>query len=179
MIRIRQATLSDAESIATIHTNNWKENYQRSLSSHYLHNVVPEERLTSWRSRLENPKSNQRVVVAEVDQKDVIIGFACLYIEENSKWGSYVDNLHVCTDHQSKGVGKALLGEAARLASIASEDSNQGFCLLVVQENIKAQKFYQRLGGKREEESVWNAPDGSIVPTYWYVWDNLKDLTTM
>ena len=41
---------------------------------------------------------------------------------------------------------------------------------------IKAQEFYLFLGARNAQEGVWNAPDGSIVPTYWFVWDQLTGL---
>jgi hypothetical protein len=50
-------------------------------------------------------------------------------------------------------------------------------CLLVNQDNVKAQAFYNSLGARNAENGVWNAPDGSEVPTYWFVWDKIGTLT--
>ena len=48
--------------------------------------------------------------------------------------------------------------------------------LLVNQDNIMAQQFYESLGARNLKPGVWNAPDGSNVPTYIFYWDTLKEL---
>jgi len=93
---------------------------------------------------------------------------------ENPNWGSYLDNLHVLNAHQSKGIGKSLLVEVARWC--IQREPTKGLCLLVNQDNINAQQFYKRLGARNTESSVWNAPDGSVVPTYWFVWESVNGL---
>jgi ribosomal protein S18 acetylase RimI-like enzyme len=171
-MKIRAALASDAQSIADIHTTSWRNTYQNALTAHYLSDVVPQERNEVWASRLDMPKPNQYVVVAEQDGE--ILGFACVYAAENSKWGSYLDNLHVRKAHQSKGIGKSLLIEVSRWCH--QQEPIGGLCLLVNQENVKAQAFYKSAGARNAQESVWNAPDGSVVPTYWFVWDKIGSL---
>ena len=169
---IREAKAFEALQIANIHTTSWRETYQDALSANYLADIVPQEREEVWKDRLEKPKNNQYVVVAEVD--DLIVGFACFYAGENLNWGSYLDNLHVLKEYQSKGIGKALLIQGYNWCS--KQEAVSGLCLLVNQDNIKAQRLYQRLGAYKAEVSSWNAPDGSVVPTYWFVWDKINDL---
>ena len=166
---IRKACFTDAESIAEIHADSWRKTYQRALTERYLFDIVPGERSEVWKDRLDNPKPNQHVLVAESDND--LIGFVCAYAGEHGKWGSYLDNLHIGTRHQSKGIGKRLLIEAARWC--AQQEPGSGMCLLVNQDNLRAQHFYQGLGAHNAQEGVWDAPDGSRVPTYWYVWDSL------
>jgi ribosomal protein S18 acetylase RimI-like enzyme len=112
------------------------------------------------------------VSVAERDGE--VIGFVCAYSGENSKWGSYLDNLHIRKSYQSMGIGKSLLIDAARWCH--QREPNKGMCLLVNQDNVKAQAFYNSLGARNAENGVWNAPDGSVVPTYWFVWDKIGTL---
>jgi ribosomal protein S18 acetylase RimI-like enzyme len=171
-MKLRAATLADAKSIADIHAVSWRNTYQRALTEHYLKNIVPRERHELWKGRLENPKSNQHVVVADF-QGDVV-GFVCVYTGENPIWGSYLDNLHVRSAYQSKGVGKALL--TAAVSWCFRREPTRGLCLLVNRDNIKAQEFYIRFGARNAQKSIWSAPDGSAVPTYWFVWDNLSGL---
>ncbi|MEQ8959174.1 MAG: hypothetical protein RLP02_14845, partial [Coleofasciculus sp. C2-GNP5-27] len=56
------------------------------------------------------------------------------------------------------------------------QDPSDHLCLTVNQDNVNAQKFYKSLGARNMKEDIWNAPDGSIVPTYWFVWDNISAL---
>ncbi len=168
-MRIRAALASDAQSIADIHITSWRNTYEKALTAHYLSDVVPKERNEVWTNRLDMPKPNQYVVVAEQDGG--IVGFACAFAGENPKWGSYLDNLHVRKAHQSKGIGKSLLIEISRWCH--QQEPCGGMCLLVNQDNVKAQAFYKSFGARNAQKSVWNAPDGSTVPTYWFVWDNI------
>jgi ribosomal protein S18 acetylase RimI-like enzyme len=171
-MKIREASPTDAQSIADIHAISWRNNYQNALTEKYLSTVVPLERKEVWKNRLEVPQANQYVAVAERDGQ--IMGFVCAYVGENSKWGSYLDNLHIRKAYQSMGIGKSLLIGAARWCY--QREPNQGMCLLVNQDNVKAQAFYNLLGAHNAENGVWNAPDGSVVPTYWFVWDEIGTL---
>jgi len=142
------------------------------LSKEYLENIVPQERIELWRNRLSKPKSNQYVIVAESEGK--VLGFACFYAGKQPQWGSYLDNLHVRKASQAQGTGKSLLLNGARWCQLQAPD--KGMCLLVNQNNLKAQEFYAWLGASNLKGDVWNAPDGSVVPTYWFVWAQLDRL---
>ncbi|MFA0813733.1 GNAT family N-acetyltransferase [Microbulbifer epialgicus] len=171
-MKIRVATLSDIQAISEIHATSWRKNYQNVLTKEYLIDKASNERHQLWKGRFNNPKPNQQVLLAIVEGE--IAGFVSLYASENPHWGSYLDNLHVREKYHSKGIGKALLIAGARW--FYQQDSQNGMCLLVNQDNIKAQEFYKKLGARNVEASIWNAPDGSIVPTYWFVWDTLNNL---
>ncbi|MDQ2075899.1 GNAT family N-acetyltransferase [Marinimicrobium sp. ABcell2] len=166
-MKIRAALASDAQNIADIHTTSWRETYHNALTAQYLADIAPKERNDIWTSRLNSPKPNQYVAIAEQDGE--LLGFACAYAGENPEWGSYLDNLHVRKTHQGNGIGKALLIEISRWCQ--QQEPSSGLCLLVNQNNVNAQEFYKSLGAHNAQESVWNAPDGSAVPTYWFVWD--------
>ncbi|WP_444920835.1 GNAT family N-acetyltransferase [Microbulbifer sp. CnH-101-G] len=171
-MKIRIATRQDALTIASIHSASWQENYYKVLSRHYLENKAPMERMRLWEDRFEQPKPNQQVLLAEIEGN--IAGFVCLYADNHPDWGTHLDNLHVRKGYHSMGIGKTLFVEGARWAYGQAPD--RGMCLLVNQDNFKAQSFYQKLGGRQVQESNWHAPDGSNVPTYWYVWDHLNKL---
>ncbi|MFQ3192281.1 MAG: ribosomal protein S18 acetylase RimI-like enzyme [Francisellaceae bacterium] len=171
-MNIRIATYKDNGVIASIHAESWKIGYENVLSEDYLNNIVPEERKIIWDSTLKSPKTNQKIFVAEVD--DHIVGFVCVLLDEDPTHGSYIDNLHIEKTHQSKGIGKLLLLTAAQLCDDYSSSSK--LFLLVTQHNIRAQQFYKRLGGVNTDITKWVAPNGTVVPTYKFVWDNVKCL---
>jgi len=171
-MKIRKANPLDAKAIAKIHIDSWRSTYQNTLTAEYLSNIAPQERDDVWSDRLRNPKPNQHVVVAEIEGQ--VAGFVCVFSGENPELGSYLDNLHVRNQHQSNGIGKLLVAEAARWCF--KEDPKKGMCLLVDQANVRAQNFYIYLGARNVQKSKWTAPDGSVVPTYWFVWDRLIDL---
>jgi GNAT superfamily N-acetyltransferase len=174
-VKIRHANRNDEESIARIHIDSWRATYQKTLSKDYLENIAPNERTQTWKDRLVNSKSNQLILVAEIEGE--VVGFACAFFNENAQYGSYLDNLHVLAKHQSKGVGRLLISEIADWC--IQQSTPLGLCLLVNQENEKAQNFYKFLGARNAEDGVWNAPDGTVVPTFWFVWDRLDGLLEM
>ena len=171
-MKVRIASQNDAKHIAELHTLSWQDTYLGALTKQYLAEIAPKERSMVWIDRLKNPKDNQLVLVAE--DEDKIVGFGCVYFDKNPEWGAYLDNLHVSKSYQSKGIGKLLLIEIARWCF--KQNPEKGMCLLVNQDNIRAQKFYMKLGARNARASIWNAPDGSQVPTYWFVWEDLNGL---
>lgn len=171
-MNLRSATTADAEAIAALHAASWRSTYGSVLSAAFIENVVPSERRAVWTQRLAAPKANQHVVVAESNR--TVVGFACAFTAEHAEWGSYLDNLHVSSAMQGQGLGKALIASVARHCEI--EVPGLGLYLSVNQANRQAQQFYTRLGARNAETGVWNAPDGSVVPTYWFVWDSVARL---
>ena len=170
MITIRQATTNDAKVVAKLHSESWQQSYQGHLDQNYLTQTVPQERQTFWQQRFNNPTNNQHILIAETN--NTIIGFACVYFDKYPNRGSYLDNLHVNQNQQSKGIGRLLLKEVAKLCD--QKAKSKSLCLLVTQFNQGAQHFYQRYGALNQEPSIWNAPEGSEVPTYWFIWDSLE-----
>ena len=88
-MKIREAYYSDAEAIAELHTNSWRNTYKNALNANYLKNIVPSERKSVWLQRLSEPNINQCVTVAE--SKGEIIGFSCAFAGEDTDLGSCFD----------------------------------------------------------------------------------------
>jgi ribosomal protein S18 acetylase RimI-like enzyme len=171
-IEFRIAKPSDAKAIAELHTQSWQKHYSSDLKADYLLNIAPEERQAEWAKRLNAPSANQYVAV--VMNRDKLAAFICLYLDEDSEWGSYINNLHVNSEYQGNGLGKALLLQALEYCS--KKSNSQSVYLLVNRSNKNAQDFYLKHGAKNIKASVWNAPDGSAVPTYWFAWTTLSKL---
>ncbi|MBL1418221.1 MAG: GNAT family N-acetyltransferase [Moritella sp.] len=174
-MKIRVATVKDSSRIADIHATSWRSSYAGILSNKYLLETVPQERLITWKQSLEYPKHNQCIFVAEYDDK--VIGFICVLLDEDPLLGSYIDNLHIDTSHQSRGIGRALLAKAAEWCNELSPKS--GLFLLVTQQNKRAQAFYTRLGGYKQQTDSWVAPEGTIIPTYRFVWQSMVDVVVL
>jgi ribosomal protein S18 acetylase RimI-like enzyme len=172
-IKLRAAAHSDAKQIAELHTLSWQQHYKEDLSPEYLLGAAEGERQKIWHQRLSSPQANQHVIVATLNSK--IVGFICFYLDQNPDWGSYIDNLHVEPSYKGRGFGKRLMNEAFKHCSLYSK--TQGACLLVNQSNISAQQFYLKLGATNTQASEWLAPDGSKVPTFWFVWSAVQHIS--
>lgn len=174
MIVFRSATEKDIEGIAALHTRSWQQNYRGALSDDFLDNKAPTERLNVWESRLKKGNTNQVVIVAETDHE--IVGFVCVYLNHNKEYGSLLDNLHVSSSMQGKGVGHRLMYLAAK--EIEQKLPNSDMYLWVLEQNVNAIRFYEGLGGERiETVKEMDIGDRPVVKSRYY-WKSLKKLIT-
>lgn len=173
----RVASPDDAEAIAKLHAQSWVDTYRGMMSDDYLDNEVWTERKSSWAERFTSPAPNQYVAVAtEVDNSGAedIAGFICAFGNHHDRWGTFVDNLHVADDHQSRGIGKAFMLMAAQWSMQTYPDN--GMYLEVLEENHGARRFYKRLGATHQETNLWQPPgDGGKVKDMLFVWEKVED----
>lgn len=168
-MQYRIANINDLESLAKLHSESWRESYRGIFSDHFLDNDVWQERKNSWASRLSSPKANQYILVA-IDN-DKICGFICAFGNESSKWGTFIDNLHVSKLSQGKGIGKQLMYLTAKW--INETFNHKGVYLEVLEDNLNARNFYHHIGAKHQETKLWQPPGSNDkVNDLLYVWEN-------
>ena len=169
MLVFRSATEKDAKGIAALHAKSWQQNYRGVFSDGFLDNDVVHERFMVWNERFENPKKNQLVFVAEIE--NTFVGFLCAYIDDNSDYGTLIDNLHVDSEFIGQRIGEQLLVEAALFLDAKNKTS---MYLWVLVNNTKAINFYERIGGKPEETiDDFDIGDREITKTRYH-WPSLK-----
>ncbi|MFQ3229336.1 N-acetyltransferase family protein [Reinekea sp.] len=167
-MQYRIANLNDVESLTKLHAESCRESYRGIFTDDFLDNDVWEERRLTWTNRLSNPKLNQRVLMATDGNQ--LCGFICAFGNENSKWGTFVDNLHVSSSVQGKGVGKQLMYLIAKWADESFE--NKGLYLEVLEDNLNARNFYHRMGAKHQETNLWQPPGSDEkINDLLYVWE--------
>jgi GNAT superfamily N-acetyltransferase len=162
----RTAYSNEADKIAQLHTQSWQKAYRQILSDDYLDNHLAADRLAVWRARFANPPTNQQVFVAE--EAGILIGFVCLYKNDDPKWGSLIDNLHVLSAYQGKGVGNRLMDLAAEW--VKTHSAVPHYYLWVYAANTAARLFYEKIGGQNVESEEHDNPDGSRALIMRYVW---------
>jgi predicted N-acetyltransferase YhbS len=106
---LRLATEADAGRIAELHAESWRRTYRGMLRDDFLDGKVVENRLSVWRDRLGSPRPNQHVAVAESDGE--LDGFICAFGDEDPRWGTLIDNLHVRHRLHKSGIGRSLMRE--------------------------------------------------------------------
>ena len=158
---LRDATAADIPAIAALHVANWRDAYANVLDPAYLAGPIEADRLAAWTAKLTDSIAAQEVVVAE-DGSGGIVGFACLYHANHPRWGGFVENLHSAAVVRGRGVGKALLQEAARRTVV--RDPAAGMWLWVYESNTPARGFYTALGGEIVERvpSDWEPARGAM-----------------
>lgn len=143
-MNLRAAHPFDAEKIALLHADSWKRTYRGLLRDDFLDKEVITNRLAVWNDRLEKERIDQCVLVAEERQQ--LLGFICAYGDEDSTWGSLIDNLHVAHAHHRQGIGTLLMRDAG--AWLNSHYPQSGAYLWVMEVNQSARRFYEKLGAQ-------------------------------
>ncbi len=140
-ISIRPATPNDVPTVASL---------IRALSQYEKleHEVTMTE--DKLRASMFGPRPYAEALLAEEDGKPV--GFA-LFFHNYSTFlaqpGLYLEDLYVLESHRGKGIGKALL---VRLAKIAVERNCGRMEWAVLDWNVDAIGFYEKLGAKPNSE---------------------------
>ncbi|MEV0094357.1 GNAT family N-acetyltransferase [Streptomyces sp. NPDC050738] len=157
-LRFRAAGPDDAEGIARLHADSWRRHYRGAYSDAFLDGDVLGNRLSVWASRLAETAASA-TILAEDENTPGLTGFVHVVFDEDPRWGSLVDNLHVANARRRTGVGGALLTRAAEAA--VSEATTKPLYLWVLEQNTTAQNFYRAHSGTCPEEPVLvGAPGG-------------------
>lgn len=151
--RVRLAEARDAAAVAALHADSWRRHYRGAYAASYLDGDLDADRLAVWNKRLEHP--NGAVTVVAVDSGD-LVGFAHTIPDHDPQWGSLVENLHVVHDRHRLGIGGLLMATSAQLTLERSQSG--GLYLWVLEQNIRAQRFYRALGGTYAEKGPCPPP---------------------
>lgn len=131
------SSADDKAAISKIYEESWKHVYQGIIPQTYL-DSVPEGQ---WASNLDSP--NLKTLVCVEDGR--LIGtssFGKSRMEKYDHWGEII-SIYLLPDYMGKGYGKALLQAAvSELKKLGFED----VFLWVLEENIRARRFYERFG---------------------------------
>ena len=169
----RRATGNDAEVIASMHTQSWRDAYRGILPDSYLDGQVADERANLWRSRFSSLGSDRFLVVLTESPRGPV-GFACVLLDEDPQWGACLDNLHVMPGWRSRGVGRLLFGRAAQW--VMSTEPGWPIHLWVFEANAGARRFYDALGGEVVEHHKKEVLKGIEIPSVLYVWRDPQEL---
>ena len=171
----RLATVDDVEAIAALHTHSWRENYRGIYSDAFLDNEATADRLEVWSQRLRAPVRDQFTTVGEVEGS--LVGLAHVILDEDPIRGAVVQNLHVHTNVQRKGIGTALLSEVAQ--ALQQRRPASRLHVWVREDNTSAMAFYEALQGTRVDRKLGGPfADGSRAPVLCYWWANPGNLLT-
>jgi ribosomal protein S18 acetylase RimI-like enzyme len=145
---VRQAAPEDAEALARLHLECWRETYAHLLSPGFMARQGVEGRLAMWRQLLAGPHAGRHYVAVD---GGTLVGFAGSFPpedgvrEQTELWGIYL-----LASHHGRGLGQELLDAAMGKETAA---------LWVAEDNPRAQAFYRRNGfvftGARDTIEDW------------------------
>lgn len=162
---IRPARDSDRSAIADIHTESWRQSYRNALPGDLLDGTLATIMAERWQGQ---PIRDRDVVLVVEDDDGAVVGFCATWTNDSG----YIDNLHVRSSHQSRGLGREMLRETAR--QLLSHDVRSAY-LHVVATNDRARALYLRLGGELgpiEDKNLY----GTIVPNQRIDWSDVSIL---
>jgi GNAT superfamily N-acetyltransferase len=160
-LTLRDATLSDLETINDLHVRSRRVTYRGQVSDDYLDARMPDLSLADWRHRLPGLLAGDgRVVIAE--SRGEAIGFVCA-LGADADGGVYVNNLHAAPERKGLGAGTALLDAVAGWARAAGA---RRLHLKVLETNRAAIGFYESRGWRcvgRVDETWADEPVVTLV----------------
>jgi GNAT superfamily N-acetyltransferase len=167
-ISLLPATAQDVQSLARLQAQSWRNTYRGVLTDEFLDRRVESERLEFWTARFASAAPADRRLVLQALSDRALLGFVCVLLDEEPKWGARLDNLHVSPESKGTGVGYALF-QAAR-EWIARVSPGTAMHLWCVEGNQVARRFYDRQGGTIVETAARPFGQQSAVRELRYWW---------
>ena len=168
-LTIRKARPSDAESVARIYVDSWRDTYPLILPNRLLANMSVEGQSARWRNAIAMA-AREAVYVAEDDDKGTIVGMTSLGRARDAALGydAEIYTLYVDPVLTGRGIGRALLSGA--FSALAERGHTR--CVIWAHSKNPARFFYEAMGGKLIAERV-TAMAGAPVPEVAFGWPKL------
>ena len=169
-LSIRPAATADADAIARIHVDTWRDAYPTLLPDGYLAERLSEARQrAAWRHRLGRSAGGETVLVAAASD-GTIVGYAVFgrcRRRGMSAMGE-VYELYVAPGHQDHGAGRRLLTAAmARMRRAGTKSA-----VVEVLAGNPARFFYERLGAAISGTATRSFA-GRRLDTVIYIWRDI------
>jgi GNAT superfamily N-acetyltransferase len=167
-LTIRKARPSDAESVARVYVDSWRDTYPLILPNKLLANMSLEGQSARWRNAIAMA-AREGVYVAE-DEKGGIVGMTSLGRARDSGLGydAEIYTLYVDPLLTGRGIGRALLSGA--FAALVERGHTR--CVIWAHAKNPARFFYEAMGGKLIAERTTSMA-GSPVPEIAFGWPKL------
>jgi ribosomal protein S18 acetylase RimI-like enzyme len=170
---LRSALPEDAESIARINADSWRDSYRGIVPDSVLERPLETDFLRQWRALAAAPPGGQMILVAG-DATAALHGFVSAGPGRRQPLGfdAEVYALYVDKEARRMRLGSRLLGAAAQRLALFGR---MNVMLWVLEANHTARAFYVGLGGAEiglRKERVF----GAALPTVAYGWSRIASL---
>lgn len=175
MFTVRDATPSDATSIAQVQVESWRAAYAGLIPDAVIAARTVERREAQWAQMLAEPERES--VVVGVDEMGMIVGFGACGGQRDPDYdfAGELYALYLRPLAQRQGLGRALVCACADRLLAAGRASMLAW---VLRDNDPARRFYERVGGVVVGEKI-EMMDGSPLPEVAYGWRDLRLLVEM
>lgn len=164
-IRIRQAKISDIESIAEIKVTGWQSAYKGIIDEEYLASMSVDEQI-----KVIGNYSLDSIFVAEKDGE--VVAFCRFYdynkpVYEDKEIDCEIREIYVKPDIKRQGIGSKLF---TFTMDYFRQNDKKKLYLGVFKENYNARSFYEKMGGNVQGEGDM-AIGGKHYPTVSYTFN--------
>lgn len=170
VVRIRSGRPADAEDIAHVYVDGWRTAYAGLIPNSVLVRMSEGAQARDWGQQLARRKFADSIIVAEVTGRGIIGFGSCGAARRTSlPHAGEIYTLYVSTEHQERGVGRALL---MRLFDSLIDRGLNSAVVWVLAMN-QSRFFYEAMGGRRvaeKSERLWNTELAQTA----YGWDDLR-----
>jgi ribosomal protein S18 acetylase RimI-like enzyme len=167
-VRIRAATLEDAESVARVHVQVWRETYRGVMSDAFLAGLSVEQRAALWKRVVKESAREPNLWILENGDK-AIVGFGCIggVRDDRLATDGEVGAINLLDVVKGRGHGRALL---MHLLGLLKQRGCASAGLWVLTTNERARRFYEALGGKPGAIRTFGV-EGALLEEISYAWD--------
>jgi ribosomal protein S18 acetylase RimI-like enzyme len=164
---IAPAGPADAEALARVHVQSWRETYAGILPQPYLDRMSVAVHARRWRVRL--TRTDEVTLVA--DSGDGLVGYCSgEWARERVDGEAEISTLYLLQGAQGLGIGRRLLTQTAR--ALAARGA-RALKIRVLRDNPTARGFYEYLGGRCADERG-ELVAGRLTPAVAYRWPDLN-----
>lgn len=162
IIEVRYITPDDDRTaISRIYEKSWKYAYAGIIPQDYLDSIPAGQ----WVSGLDHP-DRMTLLCMEDDMFVGTSSFGKSRLRQLEDWGEIV-SLYLLPDYIGKGYGKILLQSAV---SELKKSGYEHIFLWVLEENIRARRFYERFGFQRTDDYLDDNIGGKALREVRYIY---------
>ncbi|HEY2990035.1 MAG TPA: GNAT family N-acetyltransferase [Candidatus Binatia bacterium] len=171
-MRIREAALGDAETIARVHVESWRTTYSGIIPDDHLAQLSYERRAQMWHNNVAKRTEQECIYVAE-DENGEVVGFAAGGPERagDPLYRGEIYAIYMLKKFQRRGIGRQLSVAIVRRLLQAGVES---MIIWVLAKN-PSRGFYEALGGELLSEKAIAVGDAKLIEVA-YGWKDLRAL---
>jgi GNAT superfamily N-acetyltransferase len=163
---------ADAEALARVHVAAWRETYAGLLSETFLARMSEPNHTRRFRHELTHPRKDELTLAAM--SREGMFGYVSGGPSRSHVPGeAEIATLYLLRSAQGHGVGRWLLGDAARVLEGQGADT---LIISVLAENSRARGFYEHHGGRADPPRREAGPGGASIWEVTYRWPDIGRL---
>lgn len=142
MFKVRYADISDVRKLAQIHSSSWKKAYKGIIPDEVLENITIEKRQKYFQKALTDGWEEDAIIFKDNDPVGLICIGKCRDKDKLENYGE-IWGIYLLPEYWGIGIGRKLINWG--LDELSKRNYTK-VTLWVLEENINARKFYERIG---------------------------------